>query len=230
LDNYTRSCQVCNEECPVCWGARSDMCGLVQGMRSYVVSLHDEIKKFISTYSFTMTEIDKWISSLKIILKDEKFSTLIDPDMLTTNDVYNIEMCETELPLGSFSKNNGTFIPIPSYVNREKQLVESHWVYKGGIWDGKSWNGFFIRMNSFIKYKGERNKIYYENNGFWVYDTNKDWYWIKARRVFEAFYEINDVLAEMNAIKYNLGNYAMNKVKQGMEIKRLVLQSIRILI
>jgi hypothetical protein len=226
LDNFTRSCEKCSEECPVCWGPRPDMCGLVQGVRSYVVSLQDEIKKFMSTYQFTRTEMDKWVNSLKLILKDERFGEIVNQDMFTTNDVYNIEECEIELPIGSFSKNNGTFFPIPAYINRDRKLVESHWVYREGTWDGKSWNkNFFIRMSMFIKYKGEKNKIYNENNGFWIYSPGKDWTFIKSRRVFEPYSDINDVLVVLNAIKFNTGNYAKNKIKESVEIKKLIMQS-----
>jgi hypothetical protein len=227
LDLSSRTCLKCSYNCPVCWGPEQNMCGLIKGINSYVVSLMKEIIQFISSYTFSRLEVDKWINDLKFILTEENFGNIIDPDMMTTNEVYNTDECQRELPIGSFSKFNGAFIPVPAYINREKQMIESHWVYKTGTWDGKRWNKeFYNRLPLFIKYKGEKNKIYFENNGYWIFNPDKDWFWIKSKRVFEPLTNVHDILVELNEIRFDLGNYAFKKISEGMEIKRLTLQSI----
>lgn len=216
MDEEWKECRRCAENCPVCWGSQSDMCGTTPGVKTTVVFLEKEIKDFLFSYTFTPKEIEDWIESLKVILErgsvDSLLNEIINFENLTTNEVYNTQNKEAELPLGSFSKFDGVFIPVPAYLNFKKELVESHWVYKQGMWDGKNWvEQFFPRLPTFIKYKGLKNKIYYENEGFWIWDQAKDWYWIKAKVINESQKSIQDELVWLNTIKIDVLLIKINK-------------------
>lgn len=66
------------------------------------------------------------------------------------------------------------FIPVPSYFNKNGDLIHSHWVFKKGMWDGQTWNDqWYPRLPSFILNRGEKNKIYYENGGYWIYENSR---------------------------------------------------------
>ncbi len=91
---------------------------------------------------------------------------------LSPSDIYNTDKQDLPLPQGSFSRIDGVFIPVPTYINKKGDLIHSHWVYKKGMWDGQEWNDqWYPRIPSFIKEKGEKNKIYFENGGYWIYDN-----------------------------------------------------------
>jgi hypothetical protein len=205
LDNG--ECRNCNKNCPICWGAEIDSCGSIPGVKSSVVFLENEIKDFLKTYTFTMSEIDSWINSLKIILKQEttKGNEDVSQLILSQDDIYNSDLVEAELPLGSFSKLDGIFIPIPSYINKNKELIDSHWVFKKGMWDGRQWvDQYFPRLPTYIKNKGQKNKIYIENNGYWIYDQMRDWYWTKAKSLLEPLSNVVDELGQLNLIKIDV--------------------------
>lgn len=175
LDQEWRECKKCNENCPICWGPDNDMCGTTFGLKTTVTSLEHEIKEFLSGYTFSRFEIEKWVNNLKFILTDEQY--LPDDtfkDSFRSVEVYSVESDSFELPIGSYSDADGVFIPVPAYINKNKELVNSHWIFKQGQWDGKRWVAqFYPRLPTYIRVKGSRNKIYYENNGYWVYDTMK---------------------------------------------------------
>jgi hypothetical protein len=202
-----RDCRECDPRCPVCWGPENDMCGNTEGMKTSVVSLENEIKDFLISYTFTRQEIDNWIKSLKIILSktDEQILFDLNFENLSTNEVYNVPNGEAELPVGSFSKLDGVFIPVPSYINLNKKLVGSHWTFHKGMWDGKTWIGqHFPRLPTFIRTKGVKNKIYYENGGYWIWDQMKEWFWIKSKTIVEADSNVHDMLSLLNTIKIDV--------------------------
>ena len=133
----------------------------------------------MNSYTFTKDEVMFWMNSLKVLLKDNKslISNIDTSDTLSPSDIYNSKKVDLELPLGSFSKLNGVFIPVPAYIDKNGDLIQSHWVYKKGMWDGNSWSSeWYPRINTFIKQKGSQNKIYYENGGYWVYEKHRGKY------------------------------------------------------
>lgn len=175
-DTQWQVCRKCDLNCPLCWGPKSDMCGTVSGVRTTVTIIENEIRDFMRTYTFTRDEVVSWMSSLKVLLKDNRslINDLDTSDTLSPSDIYNSHKVDQELPLGSFSKLDGVFIPVPAYIDKNGELIQSHWVYKRGMWDGISWNDqWFPRINSFIKLKGNQNKIYFENGGYWVYEKHR---------------------------------------------------------
>jgi hypothetical protein len=113
------------------------------------------------------------LADLAVILRGKyKFS---NNAVLSQDDVYGSNKIMIDLPIGSFSKNNGVFIPIPSYIDEKMELVASHWVYVKGMWNGRTWSdNWFPSVPSFIKTNGKRNKIYYENGGYWIYNSNNN--------------------------------------------------------
>jgi hypothetical protein len=216
LDSGMRTCIKCNESCPICWGGAANMCGETHGVYTSVFSLRNEIKTFLTSYTFTKSEIDKWISQLKIILTDfgEQITTNNRDNEIvnfTPSEVYSIsfQQDQTDLPIGSFSDFGGVFIPIPSYLNMKREVINSHWVFKKGMWDGKQWiSNSFPRLPQFIKIFGEKNKIYYENLGFWIYDQMRDWYWMKNEinsiTMRQPLSNVSDSLVELNTIKIDV--------------------------
>ena len=79
-------------------------------------------------------------------------------ETISSEDVYHSNKIEVDLPIGAFSRNNGVFIPIPSYLNEKMELISSHWIFIEGNWDGHIWvDHWFPKLPSFIKFNGERN-------------------------------------------------------------------------
>lgn len=104
---------------------------------------------------------------------NEPFSSQISLNKIEVYKNYNDNYSEIELPICSFSINNGIVILIPGYINNEGNLIPSHWVFKNGQWSGRDWNpNWKPQLPVFIKYKGDKTKIYFENNGFWYYNKN----------------------------------------------------------
>ena len=67
------------------------------------------------------------------------------------------------------------------------------------MWDGSKWvNQYFSRLPKFIRVRGEKNKIYYENEGFWVWDQMRDWFWIKSSNLQESLSTVQDTLMNLN--------------------------------
>ena len=56
-DSDWQVCRLCDSACPVCWGPRSDMCGSIEGVRTTVVLLENEIKNYFSTKPFNNDEL-----------------------------------------------------------------------------------------------------------------------------------------------------------------------------
>ena len=80
---------------------------------------------------------------MKVILKEDPnlANDVSNLDVtLSPSDIYNTDKINIPLPQGSFSRIDGVFIPIPTYFNRNGDLIHSHWVFKKGQWDGQSWN------------------------------------------------------------------------------------------
>ena len=93
---------------------------------------------------------------------------------ISTGDVYGTNKIKGELPIGSFSRKNGIFIPIPSYLDENLDLIDSHWIFVKGSWLGNNWIDYWVPvLPSFIKQNGDKNKMYYENGGYWIYDNDK---------------------------------------------------------
>lgn len=93
---------------------------------------------------------------------------------LSPTEVYGNSKISLDLPFGSFSKNNGVFIPIPSYISNKINYVRNHWIYVKGQWNGFSWlNDWIPVLPSYIKKTGDKTKIYYENEGYWIFSTNQ---------------------------------------------------------
>lgn len=211
LDGISRSCRVCHPTCPICWGPSSEMCGMTNGISTPVVFLENEIKSFFGSHTFSKNEIDIWLQNLKIILSRTKDDLAPDKDFekLSTNEVYLPGANNNyELPIGSFSKYNGVFVPIPSYIGVDRKIVPSHWIFKRGMWDGKKWVGFYQRLPSFIQIKGDKNKIYKENKGFWVWDKMNEWTF-HQRGISDNLYEGSDInitetIRHLNEIKMDV--------------------------
>jgi hypothetical protein len=205
----TSHCRECDSSCPVCWGPTSSMCGTEHGIRSQVVTLESEIKNFLMTYKFNQNEITQWLNSIKVILNNQSEESLFT-DMnfrrLSSQEVYGtVSEVIVDLPLGAFSKLDGVFLPIPSYINENRDFVNSHWVYKKGTWDGSKWvEEFYPRLPSFIREKGETNKIYYENKGFWIWNKQSHWQWKATNIMQEDSINFQDQLALLNSIKIDV--------------------------
>ena len=132
-----------------------------------------------------------WLNKINLILKDVERENLfpknhknkiefnnnrdeIDTSTISMEDVYGSNKIKAELPVGSFSRKDGIFIPIPSYPDENMDIVESHWVYVEGAWLGNKWMKAWVpELPSFIRLYGEKNKIYFENGGYWVFDNRK---------------------------------------------------------
>jgi hypothetical protein len=227
LDNYN-TCQMCHPICPICWGPDVDMCGSTQGIKTKVISLEEEIIRYLANNEFTSLEIEQWKNKLSIVLKEgyNNDSTI----NFTNNQIYlnnnNIAIV-TELPIGSFSQYNGIFIPIPSYLNKDDKFVDSHWVFKKGVWDGREWVGFYPRLPSYLKDKGDKDKIYTENEGFWLYDKAKSWYYVTSKnKIFETITNtiIDDKLINLNRIKFKTAKYNYTKKKEHLDKQKLSLE------
>lgn len=207
LDPETRICKECSSECPICWGSEKDMCGNNFGNKAKVVNLQDEIIEYFQTHIFIKDEVDQWLNSLKVIFKNDQ-QEIIYPMFVEKNPSFAVYMQENnyaDLPIGSFSSANGIFIPIPPYLNKDKKLIKSHWVFKKGMWDGKNWNEeCFRRLPSFIVYKGSTDKIYQENNGYWAYDVARHWTYIPAKNNDLEDINVSEKLSKLNQIKIDV--------------------------
>ena len=110
---------------------------------------------------------NNWLNNLNIILKNvnpfnispRNHKTKIDftkeeeiESTISINDVYGSKKIHSELPIGSFSRKNGIFIPIPSYLDENMDIVESHWIFVKGNWVGDKWvQNWVPKLPSFIK-------------------------------------------------------------------------------
>jgi hypothetical protein len=187
-----QTCNECDSNCPVCWGPRSDQCGSTIGQATTVVLLENEIKNHFLTRNSLETDSENWLNNLDLVFKKIKSTGMtslvtfgnygpnqlenfeINIETLSPDDVYNTNKIEIDLPDGSFSRNNGVFIPIPSYLNKNMELVDSHWIFVKGMWDGHNWiSSWFPKMPGYIKNHGQKNKIYIENRGYWIYEVNR---------------------------------------------------------
>jgi hypothetical protein len=216
------TCQNCHENCPICWGPNSDMCGISKENNGTLVNIEDEIKTYFLNTDFKPPEIDLWLAELKGILTTDPVNSLPIP----INQVYMNNLNSLDLPIGSFSKYDGVFIPVPAYLDRNSTVIESHWVYKKGTWDGNQWTGYYPRLSSFIKHKGDRSKIYYENNGFWIYDDLKGWEYRQNTRT--KLYPVSTVdkdLVQLNKVKLNISRYAYNKIREHLNRRKSTIQS-----
>jgi len=133
-----------------------------------------------------------WLNTINVILKDVDIGNLypqshknlikynnnipngVDSATISMEDVYGSKKIMSDLPVGSFSRKNGVFIPIPSYLDENMEIVDSHWIFVHGAWLGNKWiNDWVPVLPSYIKQKGEKNKMYFENGGYWIYDNIK---------------------------------------------------------
>jgi hypothetical protein len=215
LNHQTRTCKLCHSNCPICWGPEKDMCGNTFGFKTVVVSLEDEIREYLNTHIFIKEEVDTWLNSLKIIFNTDK-SELIYPLFSDDNSdnnhgnipVYINDKKNAEIPIGSFTYKNSLLIPVPPYINKDKKLIEFHWVYKNGMWDGVNWSEqWFPKIPSFIQYKGTTDKIYQENNGFWYYDPARNWIYVKVKNVVSTDIIIEEKILTLNKIKIDVIHY-----------------------
>lgn len=132
-----------------------------------------------------------WLNKINVILKDVNPKNVFPPNhksriaiktgeqndldnTISIGDVYGSTKITEELPIGSFSRQNGVFIPIPSYLDENTDIVESHWIYVKGSWLGNKWIDKWVpSLPSFIKHLGRKNRMYFENGGYWIYDNRK---------------------------------------------------------
>lgn len=249
LSKTFKSCYPCHISCPVCWDGLSNTCGLTENIPSVVTNLQDEIVKYIKTNGtkgMPQEESSTWIPKLNIVLKEEmrqndslnlnkntlsfrkasnyneSGSTFKEND-LSKNDVYQNyydNFSEIELPLYSFSVNDGVLILIPGYNNELGTYIPSHWVYHQGYWSGREWNkDWRPKCPVYIKYKGDKTKIYYENGGYWFYDSgNGDWSWLNksiqadSNNIYyddqanspRKFQNLGDVINNLNSVKLDV--------------------------
>jgi len=203
------------------------MCGTVPGVRTTVTMIENEIRDFMKSYTFSRDDVTFWVSSLKTLLQDEKsLAQMEGSDTIAPSDVYNSKKIDLELPLGTFSKLDGVFIPVPAYLDKTGELVQSHWVYRKGMWDGSSWTSqWYPRLNSFIRLKGSQNKLYFENGGYWVYEQHKEWYWVKSTNIVESTNDVASVLSQLNTIKIDLGDYETRRLKQTLMMKKVSIEN-----
>lgn len=193
-DEEWQVCRECDAMCPVCWGPLSNMCGNKTGVSSRVVLIENEIKESFPNKDFKVEFISDWHKTLKIVLdKSKEFSfgykedqkkfrrknnsvvqspAIKDNDIdLSPSDVYGDAKITLDLPYGSFSKNNGVFIPIPSYITNKINYVKNHWIFVKGQWNGYTWlSNWEPILPNFIKQDGDKNKLYYENDGYWIFN------------------------------------------------------------
>jgi hypothetical protein len=209
LNQASGTCNSCHQDCPICWGPEKDNCGTIAGVKGTVVSLENEIIDFFHNHIFVKDEVDQWICSLKTIFRDPN-DEIIYPLFADKNPEFNVYLNEkgnVEAPIGSFGFAGGLFVPIPPYINREKKLIESHWIYKKGTWDGFTWHDeFYPRLPTFIQYKGSKDKIYLENNGMWIFDVTSQWVYIKSIGSIPGKEIILDKMNNLNKIKFDVKN------------------------
>jgi hypothetical protein len=129
---------------------------------------NNNIKNDISSKSSNyLYEIPHYFENISLDGNSDAYS--ISPE-----EIYHSDKVEMDLPMGAFSRKDGVFLPIPSFMNSKMEIVDSHWVYVKGNWDGRNWiKEWFPRLPSFIKINGEKNKIYFENGGYWIYKAGK---------------------------------------------------------
>lgn len=104
---------------------------------------------------------------------------------LSPSEVYGNSKIKLDLPFGSFSKDNGVFIPIPSYLSSSINYVRNHWIYIKGQWNGYMWlSSWNPVLPTFLIESGDKTKIYYENEGYWLFDYSKSKYSIYFLMLF----------------------------------------------
>lgn len=207
LEPETRSCKECHEECPICWGPERNMCGNSFGQKAQVVNLEDEIIYYFSSHIFIKDEVDQWLNSLQIVFKNQQQEDIypLFAERNPSFSVYIDENSYAELPIGSFSWGEGMFIPVVPYLNRDKKLIESHWVFRKGMWNGKNWQDQLTpRLPSFIALKGSRDKIYKEKNGYWVYDVSRHWIYISSKNIEQEALSVAEKIQKLNQVKIDV--------------------------
>jgi hypothetical protein len=230
-DQEWQVCRACDSTCPVCWGSRPDMCGTTAGVKTQMMLLENEVKQYFTNKPFESSRVLDWLHNLNVILKDVNYSEKIDildsEDTIATNVVYNSDKIVVDLPVGSFSRNDGVFVPVPSYINSKMELVKFHWIYIKGQWNGYTWNdSWFPLIPSFIKSFGDRGKMYYENGGYWIYDKPSnskiinnyiDWVWKKSDNILlnnEKQLTNSELTSDLNSINFDqldLNNKFLNE-------------------
>jgi hypothetical protein len=150
----------------------------------------NEINKLeFDSNNYILIDNYNWLNNLNLILKNinpfdifpRNHRTRIDftkeediDSTISINDVYGSKKIHSELPIGSFSRKDGIFIPIPSYLDENMDIIESHWIFVKGNWIGDKWvNNWVPKLPTFIKTFGKKDKMYYENGGYWLYDNRK---------------------------------------------------------
>lgn len=134
-------------------------------------------------------DINNWLNNINMILKKVNPTNLFPKDhkrridftkdndiesTISINDVYGSRQIFSELPIGSFSRKDGIFIPVPSYLDENMDIIDSHWIFVKGNWVGNKWvNQWVPKLPTFIKKYGKEDKMYYENGGYWIYDNRK---------------------------------------------------------
>lgn len=207
LGTYYRtrnSCDDCDPKCPVCWGPNNDQCGLFAGMSSNVLVLEDEIKNYFSSQNVNKIDVDRWFGSISYIIKNDKDTNNKSSTTMNNSQVYGVFQNDVDLPFGSFSYNDGVYIPVPNGLSYTVDRNNSHWVYRKGQWDGKAWqSNWFPRLPLFIREKGNKMNIYEENNGYWVYSQEKGWFWVKSKNIRATENETNKI-TKLNTVKMNV--------------------------
>ena len=201
-------CRSCDSSCPVCWGPLSSQCGLIPGVRSSVFLLEKEIENYFGVTSFSKEQVNIWIRQLNIVAPN--YDQRGHKQTLVNNDVYSIDV-ENSLPVGSFSKYDTVFIPVPPYLTEDGSYIGSQWIYVKGQWDGKNWHDkWFPKLPSFVEKQGNKEKIYYENNGYWIFERSK-WVWKEAVR--KEIGDPNEEKARLKGVVIKVSEYGKNYVE-----------------
>ena len=134
-----------------------------------------------------------------------------------------------ELPVGSYSNNNGVFIPIPSYLYNNTYFIQSHWIYVSGVWNGNKWlNSWSPIVSSYLTHHAKKEMLYVENEGYWMYDNNSsEWIWSKTSiQVIKHQDKANQkVLNGLNTIKFPGEAEIYSKMKEILINKQNELKS-----
>eukprot|EP00340_Litonotus_pictus_P003745 CAMPEP_0170519772 /NCGR_PEP_ID=MMETSP0209-20121228/5062_1 /TAXON_ID=665100 ORGANISM="Litonotus pictus, Strain P1" /NCGR_SAMPLE_ID=MMETSP0209 /ASSEMBLY_ACC=CAM_ASM_000301 /LENGTH=287 /DNA_ID=CAMNT_0010805735 /DNA_START=255 /DNA_END=1115 /DNA_ORIENTATION=+ len=231
------------------------MCGSQKGVTSRVVLIENEIKENFPLKDLSKEEVDHWLKTLKIVLKSQsnilfslkedlvKFSNTIQNNSnvestgttnsevdLSPSDIYGTSKIPTKLPYGSFSKNDGVFIPIPSYIMKRINYVKNHWVYVKGQWNEFQWILEWTPiLPSFIKQDGDKSKIYYENDGYWIFNHIQGmWTWKKAVKPLfspDVSYNLEEFVAQLNTIKFGKSDFNSKEIQEEIFKEKMMIQS-----
>jgi hypothetical protein len=155
---------------------------------------YENIKSLVNSNNYIEIDNYNWLNNINILLKNvnpfdifpRNHRTRIDftkeediESTISINDVYGSKKINSELPIGSFSRKDGIFIPIPSYLDENMDIIESHWIYVKGNWIRDKWVVNWVpKLPTFIKKFGKIDKMYYENGGYWLYDNRKGKFFI----------------------------------------------------